>query len=304
MSNKPLVIVLLSTYNGERFLREQIDSILKQKNVDVRLFVRDDGSSDSTISILEEYQNHGYLSFYTGENKRPAQSFMDLVYSSPDAPYYAFCDQDDYWIDDKLEIAVNKLEREDKDIPCLYYGMPRIVDEKLCILQPQPKTSETMTTFESCLVNSKATGCTMVFNEKLASILKLAKPDYVLMHDAWVHKVCLALEGKVIFDPDVHILYRQHNGNVVGAPKNLREKLDLYLNEFKKADQMRSRCIKSLVESYGNLMTPEKLEEAKIVAYYRDSISKTMRLLFNKRIKTNYWKRNVMYKGAVLFRRF
>ena len=304
MLNKPLIVVLLSTYNGEKYLEEQIESILKQRNVEVFLLVRDDGSSDQTISILKEYQERGCLKFYTGENKQPAKSFMDLIYSSPNAPYYAFCDQDDYWLDDKLEIAVNALERERSDIPCLYYGMPRIVDEKLKLIQPQPTAVETMTTFNSCLVNSKATGCTMVFNKSLCDLLKSAKPEYVLMHDAWVHKVCLALEGKVIFDPDVHILYRQHGNNVVGVPKGFLGKIRLYVNELKNDDQMRSRCVRSLVESYGNLMAPDKKRKAEIVANYQESLTNTLRLFFDRKIKTDYWKRNLMYKSAVLLRRY
>lgn len=298
------VIVLLSTYNGERFLREQIDSILNQEGIDVNLIVRDDGSKDSTLDILEEYKKEGKLKYYTGENKRTAQSFMDLIYTAPEAEFYAFSDQDDYWLPDKLRIGVEQIKKENCKTPLLYYGMPRIVDEKLNLIKSQSATCETMTTFESCLVNSKATGCTMIFNKALWHILKSTRPDYVLMHDAWAHKVCLALGGKVIFDPDVHILYRQHGNNVVGVPKNLLGKIKLYYGEFQKDDQMRSRCVRSLVESFGDQMSPDKRKEAEIVAYYSDDLVKTLRLLFNRRIKTNYWKRNIMYKSAVLFRRF
>lgn len=298
------VVVLLSSYNGEKYLKEQIDSILTQEGVVVQLIVRDDGSKDSTLDILEGYQTKGKLKYYSGENKRTAQSFMDLVYAAPEAEFYAFSDQDDYWLPDKLRIGVEQIKKENCNTPLLYYGMPRIVDEKLNLILPQSATCETMTTFESCLVNSKATGCTMIFNKVLWHILKSARPEYVLMHDAWAHKVCLALEGKVIFDPDVHILYRQHGNNVVGVPKNLLGKIRLYYGEFKKDDQMRSRCVKSLVESFGEQMPPDKRHEAEIVAHYKDDWVKTLRLLFNRKIKTDYWKRNIMYKSAVLFRRF
>lgn len=304
MPNKPTVVVLLSTYNGEKFLREQIDSILCQKDVNVQLLVRDDGSKDLTIDILNDYQQAGKLVFYTGENKRTALSFMDLIYNSPDSDYYAFCDQDDFWLPDKLSIGVERIKAETEDVPILYYGIPRIVDETLNPLYVDPPVRETMTTFNSCLVNSKATGCTMVFNRKLCELLKSSHPDYVLMHDAWAHKVCLAMDGKVIFDPDVHILYRQHGGNVVGVPKNFMGRIKLYYSEFQKDDQMRSRCIQSLLDSYGDQMSPEKRRTAVIVADYRNGFSQKMKLLFNKQIKTNYWKRNLLYKIAVLFGKF
>ena len=298
------VVVLLSSYNGEKYLKEQIDSILNQEGVYVHLIVRDDGSKDSTLDILEGYKKRGKLKYYNGDNKRTAQSFMDLIYTAPEAEFYALSDQDDYWLPDKLRIGVEKIKKEDCQTPILYYGMPRIVDEKLNLIRPQSDTSEIMTTFESCLVNSKATGCTMVFNKSLCDILKSAKPDYVLMHDAWAHKVCLALDGKVLFDSDVHILYRQHGNNVVGIPKNLLDKIRLYYGEFKKDNQMRSRCVRSLVESYGERMLPDKRQKAEMVAYYRDDFVKTLRLFCNGKIKTDYWKRNIIYKVAVLFRRF
>lgn len=298
-------MVLLSTYNGAKYLREQLDSILKQTNVNVQIIVRDDGSSDATLEILKEYKQAGRIHYYSGENKRTAQSFMDLVYNSPDSDYYAFCDQDDYWLPDKLIIGMEaiKAEKED-DMPLLYYGMPRIVDEKLKDIYANPPICETMTTYNSCLVNSKATGCTMVFNRKLCNLLKSSRPDYILMHDAWAHKVCLAMDGKVIFDPDVHILYRQHGGNVVGVPKNFIGKMKLYYREFQKDDQMRSRCIQSLLDSYGDRMSTEKRKKAEIVAAYKNSFGSKMKLFFNREIRTDYWKRNLLYKLAVLFGKF
>ena len=94
------VLILLSTYNGERYIKEQIESLLKQENVKVSILVRDDGSTDGTINILNEYQKQGKLKWYTGENLKPAKSFMNLVENAPEYEYYAFCDQDDVWLKD------------------------------------------------------------------------------------------------------------------------------------------------------------------------------------------------------------
>ena len=88
-NDKCTVCVLMSTYNGEKYLEEQIDSILAQKGCKVQLLVRDDGSSDGTIGILQKYHEEGYLEYYTGENLKPAKSFMDLLYNAPKAEYYA-----------------------------------------------------------------------------------------------------------------------------------------------------------------------------------------------------------------------
>ena len=109
------VCVLISTYNGERFLEEQIASIIAQKGVEVDILVRDDGSSDMTCSLLERWQKEGKLKWYKGENLGFARSFMNLLKTASGYDYYAFCDQDDIWLEDKLQRAVTALEKiEDK----------------------------------------------------------------------------------------------------------------------------------------------------------------------------------------------
>ena len=121
------VLVLLSTYNGSRYLQEQIDSVLNQDGVKVVLLIRDDGSTDNTLEILDRNSlNHDNIFVITGSNCRSAASFMELVYEAnrtyPDFDYYAFCDQDDVWCKDKLISAVNKLSESPDDTPSLYIG--------------------------------------------------------------------------------------------------------------------------------------------------------------------------------------
>ena len=120
------VTVLMSTYNGETYLKEQIDSILAQEGIRVKLLVRDDGSKDSTQQILDDYSKRGLLEWYKGENLKSARSFMNLVDTvSLDADYYAFSDQDDFWEKDKLSRAIDMLNQFD-DVHCkqLLYKTP------------------------------------------------------------------------------------------------------------------------------------------------------------------------------------
>ena len=129
---KKEICVLLSTYNGEKYLREQLDSLVCQENVELKILIRDDGSKDSTLQILKEYsKKDARITYFVGNNVGPAQSFFDLIIKSPDADYYAFCDQDDVWDKDKLEIAVGFLEKEDNSKPNMYYSNLRIVDQNL-----------------------------------------------------------------------------------------------------------------------------------------------------------------------------
>ena len=104
------VVVLLSTYNGERYLRQQLESLINQKEVAVRILVRDDGSSDGTVKILDEFSADKKLEYYRGNNIGAADSFIDLLFSAPISSFYALCDQDDIWDDDKLSVAVKRLE--------------------------------------------------------------------------------------------------------------------------------------------------------------------------------------------------
>ena len=104
----------MSSYNGEMYLDEQLESIVAQKGVMTDILVRDDGSSDHTCDILDQWQQKTSLRWYSGENIGPARSFMDLLRQSGDSCYYAFSDQDDYWLSDKLKVAVDKLESYDE----------------------------------------------------------------------------------------------------------------------------------------------------------------------------------------------
>ena len=123
------IAVLLSSYNGEQFIKEQIDSVLNQKECKVSLLVRDDGSTDNTIKILENYVNKGNLNYYCGKNLKPAKSFLDLVKHSPECEFYAFCDQDDVWEEDKLISAINQIG--DTSTPTCYHSAYMMVDKDL-----------------------------------------------------------------------------------------------------------------------------------------------------------------------------
>ena len=212
------VRILLSTYNGEKYLREQIASLKAQEGVETEIFVRDDGSADSTLDILREMSSKGVLDFYTGENMGPARSFMDLLSKTSEADYYAFSDQDDVWMPDKLSTAISALERQGYS-PGLYLGQTQPTDDTL---QKLPYRSvEPIGTFGESLVYEFAAGCTMVLNKPLRNILTTYKPDYLSMHDVWIYSVALALGANVYYDHTAHILYRQHGQNAIGQDNSL-----------------------------------------------------------------------------------
>ncbi len=302
------VVVLMSTYNGEKYLRNQIDSLIDQEGVEVEILVRDDGSSDDTIKILEEYKKNRYvkLEYYLGKNMGPARSFLDLMKHAQEADYYALCDQDDTWLSDKLKIAVDSIKRIYSkaflhEIPVLYYGMPRFADNDGNLLKGPKGIYEKSLDFPSCLIKSNSTGCTMVFNRKLLEIINSKTPGSITMHDEWLHKVCLALGGQIVYDEDVHILYRQHGGNTIGGQLSIMKVIKRYLKTMFRPDCIRSKCISSLVECYGPEMAKRNVELAKKVQLYNTGFINKWDLMLNKEIRTEYFKRNLLFKLAVLF---
>lgn len=300
-NQKGHVVILMSTYNGEKYLEEQLESLLSQKDVIVSIFVRDDGSSDGTHEILNRYNKDGYLEWYSGENLKPAKSFLNLIVNAPNAEYYAFCDQDDYWLPDKLKNAIDKIKDFQTDKPFLYYGCPRLGDVYLNPIKQLKTSSHKMTTFEKALVTSNCTGCTMVFNKKLLEMTRTVQPRYISMHDDWVHKICLALGGHVYFDEDVHIIYRQHGENVIGISNSIKTIIWRHYNSIITHECVRSRTVQSLLECFSDQMSNEKFKEAKLVANYRCSIKDKTRLLFaSTKIKTGYFNRDLLYRIAVM----
>ena len=215
-----MVCILMSTYNGEKYLEEQLESLVRQERVEMRILVRDDGSKDTTCDILNKWQEKGLLTWYTDENKGPAQSFMDLIYKAPEADYYAFCDQDDVWLPDKLKVAIEKLEAlpDIATVPAMYFSTQMLVDADLNELGVNQ--IDYNFTFGESLLRNPAGGCTTVLNRVLREELAAYHPDFVSMHDSWAYRVCLAIGGHAVYDPVPHILYRQHGHNVVGGKKS------------------------------------------------------------------------------------
>ena len=217
--------VLMSTYNGEKYLREQIDSILMQdcekKGVaKLRLLIRDDGSKDSTREILAEYASRypGQVSWYQGENKGVIQSFFDLIKKSDDGiDYYALADQDDYWLENKLRVGMEALEALPAGKkPYLYCCKTKPVDEELRELKSQIKRPPMRPGFANALVENIVPGCTTVMNSALRNMVKKNSPKYTVMHDWWLYLVASCF-GRVVYDEDSYICYRQHGGNQVGS---------------------------------------------------------------------------------------
>lgn len=295
------VLVLLSTYNGEKYLTTQLDSVLNQTYNNVSILVRDDGSTDNTLKILEEYKNKGYLEWYQGENKKPAKSFLELLNRSGNYEYYAFCDQDDFWQPNKIEKAIDALEGEKDSIPLLYCSATTLVDENLLFLSDGHKKNYRLT-FEESLVQSISPGCTFVFNKEAKQIIsKVDDNDFYSMHDYLL--ICAVFGiGKVYYDEDSYILYRQHSSNVIGTQHNkvsiLKNRLSRFL--FSKQQNTRLKTARTIKKIIYNQLSESKKNNLDILINYQDSLAAKFKLLRNNEIKMLNSFDNLIFKILVV----
>jgi len=252
------VQILLSTYNGERYLAELIESLLQQDYPNREILVRDDGSTDGTLLILSQYAAQGRLHLVEGENVGvPSAYFELLALSSEEAAFYAFCDQDDVWNRDKLSRAVAQLKRVRPDRPALYCTAVSVVDAELGRIGRSafPKRPPD---FRNALVQNVATGCTIVLNRQARDLLLRHKSKQALMHDWWAYLVVSAL-GEVIYDSEPSLLYRQHGANVIGAHRGFRkwaQRLKRHLAG--QGMHLATRQAREFHDIYGQLLEPEK----------------------------------------------
>ena len=208
-----LVRVLLSTYNGARFLPAQLDSLLAQDYPRIAIFIRDDGSSDETRALLQEYANrNSSITLIFGENIGVVPSYLELLrLGGGTEDFYAFCDQDDVWETDKISTAVARLSGQADPESSLYCGRVKYVDEDLhdIGLSGIPR----YVGWRNAVVENIVTGCTVVMGDKLRRLMLKTDGTGVLMHDWWAYLVGSAF-GAIVYDPEAKILYRQHGNNV------------------------------------------------------------------------------------------
>lgn len=220
------VIVLLSTYNGERYIAEQLQSLVAQKDVSSEILVRDDGSKDSTTRILDEWQEKGLLSWYNSVNLGPGKSFIDLLQNAAPGNYYAFCDQDDVWMPEKLRLTMDKMkcvELANPGKPVIIHTDMHVVDENLKIIHDSFWRSsglrpDVLRTFPYLCTCNSVNGCTIVMNSAARELIleKYVEHD-VIIHDV-ISALTVAYYGGIIDYVDAPtVLYRQHSANVVGA---------------------------------------------------------------------------------------
>ncbi len=301
------VQILMSTYNGEKFLEEQIESILNQCIGIDNLFIliRDDGSNDSTIKILENYKNiyPTIIDYYEGENLGPCYSFFDLVKNADlGYDYFAFSDQDDFWLPNKLEMAIKKLDEKGDNIPLLYSSKYTIVDNNLNEIKGQTAKKVNFTSFENSLIENVATGCTEVFNKEMLVLLNKVNESNTkgfFMHD-WVLYMLATSLGQYIYDENSYLLYRQHENNVLGASRgkfnNWQRKIKLFF-KYNSGNIIRKNAT-AFYEVYGNHI--DSYSKSLIECFVIKNFKNSLKLSIHKEIKRQKFIDEIIFRLLII----
>lgn len=289
------VAVLMSAYNGEKYIKSQLESIFAQKgDFYLDIYVRDDGSQDKTIYYLREYEKKSLIKLYSGDNIKTARSFIELLLKTDSYDFFSFADQDDVWNEDKIKRGIQFLEGV--DCPALYCSNAELVGKNLEPLGRNVYKVDPKTNFETLTCAGGLLGCTMIFNNQLAKeIKKRGIPESMVLHDFYCSVVCAAIGGKIIYDDLVSMKYRQHEKNVVGVSSNFIDTLKSRIKDiFQKQKVSISEQAQEILNKYHNEICCEHAIWLKKIAEYKNSLFN--RIFLSCSLKTNYTSFNMSVK--------
>ena len=276
--------ILLPTYNGEKYLREQLDSILNQNYQDIRLVISDDCSNDNTVKILKEYEKKdSRIELYIQSQNLGVVKNIEFLLKKVKNAYYMLADQDDVWLKEKIEESIKKLKQENAD---LVFGDLEVVDENLKTIYSSFGNFMLLNRKIKKYINSNrinylyncVTGCTILAKkETIEKIVPLPNNSKYLIHDHWIGLIA-SINGKIAYMPEKYIKYRQHGTNQVGTEK--------ISHKFSELDQVRELFINVKLGVFGtyvenNNVFPKELQKLNLEAYeYFKMIEKKKNLNF------------------------
>lgn len=303
------VNILMATYNGEKFLAQQIESIQKQTFKEWNLLIRDDGSSDKTCDIIRNFTAKDSRIRFINENEHHnlgvIKSFFTLV-NYEVADFYFFSDQDDVWLPEKLSVSLEAAKHKASDVPLLVYTDLKVVNQELNILQDsmiRAQSHHANTTLLPELTENTVTGGTMMINHALAE--KWFTPNDILMHD-WFLALLAASLGEIIYLDLPTQLYRQHDNNVLGARtmdkrfKILREGPKSIFTRYWKLIHDSQKQASLIVDKYGDIMTVTDLELSKcFIKIDKQPFMTRLRWLWKYGYSKNQFKHQVVFKWLI-----
>lgn len=298
----PKIVVVMSTYNGANVVERQLDSIFAQKDVDVCVYVRDDGSSDATIDVLTNYKNSkkkDKLIVDVGDNVGWQKSFLRALKKAPEADYYAFSDQDDFWFDNKLINGINHIQSRNENVPILFHCNKISTDEKLTPLKKQVKRIPAALNRQNALVQEYVQGCSIVMNRQAKELVTRRTPQGKIPHDFWSALVCF-LFGKVIYDNRPYFYHITYGTNASGEGFLWKSRLQRLKKFFAKGNMYHIPVIE-ILETYSDLLTEnDKLFLSKLCVY-KNSLCSKLFLLFSPKFRRASFVGTLSLKISIVF---
>lgn len=304
MSRKnPIVVVLMKTFNGSKYIEEQLQSIMNQKNVEVRLYISDDGSSDDTVFKIKRMQQsfHNIFLISSQKNEGPAQGFLNLlkkvIEENPfdDNCFFAFADQDDIWYEQKLNKAVQKLEKDNADLFLSTYHV--LKDGKQQIRDMGYRYPITV---ERVLSYWAPSGNVFVFTKRLAKQVAKTTPPKIRMHDFWTLLIAVTGNFKITILDEPLLMYRLHQNNTVGLQKiGYRYFKNLY-KSAKNDKNIRSNQAKYLLqEDTLNITDDDMIKTLNDFSYYNVRTHIKLKLIHKKISGMNFLQK-ILFKISVI----
>ena len=285
MNMYPKITVIMSTYNGQRYLRQQINSVLGQNYPNVELIIRDDGSKDNTRLILEEYEKNERVSVIYGDNIGFCQSFCTTLGCNDDSEFYAFCDQDDIWYSDKLTSAFRCLRDKSPDIPQLYYCHVNEINENGDSIGIR-KLSPGSVSFRRTMTGCFGEGMAMVINKKCRNLMLKMNPQKMDAHDWAASAVALGM-GQVFVDNGIFADHRRlaESVSIVTLPKRIL----WFCSEIIGENNIRMRN-KEYFRCFGDNLSIDNYRIAE--AFGKDRL--TIRTQLHKVFSLRCWRPNIL----------
>ena len=283
MNNKPKVGILMSTYNGEKYVEEQLESILHQTYPNIKIYVRDDGSSDRTLDILGKYEKNGSIILVRGKNVGFIKSFFELVKLCNGCEYIAYCDQDDVWLPEKISLAVDMISKKDNEKPILYFSNYDFYDSDMNF-QAHCEDKKINPSFKNALVDCISLGFNSVFNKAALRIMQKNIPNHSCGHDWWTYMICVSM-GEVIYDKRYTVKYRRHDNNVsAGGMKFIKFQLwrlkKFFFNDYFKNIRLQLKEFESL---YSDLLKEEDRKLLRLFTRSKYNFIVALKKVFNKK---------------------
>ncbi|MBR3055021.1 glycosyltransferase family 2 protein [Lactococcus piscium] len=301
------VNIVLSTYNGEKFLSEQIESIQAQTFTDWQLLIRDDGSTDKTLDIITAYTLKDERIHWIDEDERKnlgvINSFYKLIKHDV-ADYYFFCDQDDVWLPEKMTIMLAEATKYDADKALMVYMDLSVVDKNLKVINPSMINSQSHhanTSLLAELTENTVTGGVAMVNHAL--VKRWSSSDNMIMHD-WYLALLATATGKLVYIDKPGELYRQHDHNVLGA-RTLAKRFKKWLNPLQAIQKYWELIITSQKQAAAVLNQPDLSDEnreliEKYVALLNQTVMNRIKYLKEYNFKKNKLFHTIVFRTLVV----